>query len=175
MVLIPCGGPCDELAVPIAGRHLDHGDGRKHAGPGQFAARARDQTLIGHLAQHVLQRDPIAASDAEGARDLALAGFAVGRQKVENVLPRGKLADRLFARGPLVFRHLAAQPAVSSTASLLLFAALRAGFLAAAFFGAFLAGPLALFAAMSATASSSVTCSGSRWRGSVALTLPCLT
>src|SRR3546814_5451338 len=65
------------------------------------------------LAQHVLQCDPVAALDAEGARDLALAGLAARRrQKVKNVLPRGKLADRLLARGPIVFRHLADRKSV---------------------------------------------------------------
>ncbi len=76
-----------------------------------------------------------------------------------------------LAGAPLDFATCAAQPAVSSTASLLLFAPFRAVFLA----GFFLAGALPLLAASSATASSMVTCSGSRSLGIVALTLPCFT
>ena len=97
----------------------------------------------------------------------------------------------LRARGPsapLGLATAAAQPAVSSTASLLLFVVpLRAGdlaltgdlafavFLAAALAGFFLAGPLAARAVISATASSIVTSLGTRSLGRVALTLPCFT
>ena len=76
MLLVPVGGPGDELAVGIALDDLEHGDGRQHAGPLELAAGARDQPVVGHIAQQLFQSDAVAAFDAEGARDLALAGFA---------------------------------------------------------------------------------------------------
>ncbi len=82
----------------------------------------------------------------------------------------GSLPTVALREAPLGFATGAAQPAVSSTACLLLLPPLRA-----VFFAGFLAGPLALLAAISSTASARVTCSGSRSLGSVALTLPCFT
>ena len=49
---------------------------RAAARPGAGACGlAREQPLVGHLAQQLLQSDAVAALDAEGARDLALAGL----------------------------------------------------------------------------------------------------
>ena len=83
----------------------------------------------------------------------------------------GSLPTVFWRGAPLDFATGIAQPAVSSTGSLPLLAVLRTDFLA----GFFLAGSLPLLAAISSTASSRVTCSGARSRGSVALTLACLT
>ena len=63
----------------------------------QLAARAGDQPVIGHVAQQRLERDAVAALDAEGTRDLALAGVAGrGGEKFENVLLGGKFARGCF-------------------------------------------------------------------------------
>ena len=117
-------------------------------------------------------RSPPFTPKARAISRLPASPVAVARKSRISCL-EGSLPAVLvrLAGAPLDLATCAAQPAVSSTASLLLFALLRAGFLA----GFFLAGPLASRAAISATASSMVTCSGSRSLGIVALTLPCLT
>ena len=75
MLFRPIGRPGDELAMGIALDDLEHGHGRQHARALELAARARDQPVIGHIAQQLFQSDAVAAFDAEGARDLALAGL----------------------------------------------------------------------------------------------------
>ena len=103
----PGGGAGDELPIGIAGNDLDHGDGGQGAGPLELAARARDQPFIGHVAQQPLQRHAVAAPDAEGARDLALAHLrACAFEEVEDLLLRGELGHewlghKWFARGGL--------------------------------------------------------------------------
>ena len=79
VLLGPSRGPGDELAVGVPRDDLDHGHRRQNAGPLQLAPRAGDQPVIGHVAQQRFQRDAVAALDAEGAGDLALAGFARSR------------------------------------------------------------------------------------------------
>ena len=87
MLLEPVGGPGDELAVGIALDDLEHGHGRQHARALELAAGAGDQSVVGHVAQQLFQSDAVAAFDAEGARDLALAGLHAGAlQKVQESL-----------------------------------------------------------------------------------------
>ncbi len=106
MLLVPHRGSGDEFAVGVAAGDLDHRHRRQDARPRQLAARARDQPVIGHVAQERFQRDPVAALDPEGARDLALAGLTgCGGEKVDNVLLGRKFAHSLVARSPLRFCH----------------------------------------------------------------------
>ena len=93
MLLRPIGRPGDELAIGIALDDLEHGHRRQHAGPLKLPPGASDQPVIGHVAQQLFQRDAVAALDAEGARDLALAGLdARALQKIQNLLLGRKLA-----------------------------------------------------------------------------------
>ena len=79
--------------VPIPLDDLEHGDRGQYAGPLEFAPGARDQPIVGHVAQQLFQRDAVAALDAEGTRDLSLAGLDAGAlQKIQNLLLGGKLA-----------------------------------------------------------------------------------
>ena len=143
--------------------------GGQGAGPRQLAARAGDQPVIGHVAQQRLERDAVAALDAEGARDLALAGFAGrGGEKVEDVLLAREVCPRSLvrlARSPLRFSPRAPLSLPSLDGLFVaLCAFLRAGFLAGFFLaGASCGGPLAArLAAISSTASSSVTSARAR-------------
>ena len=87
MLLVPHGGSGDEFAVGVAVGDLKHRHRRQDSWPRELTARAGDQPAIGHLAQQRLQGDAVAAFDAEGTGDLALAGVA-GRsgKKVDDVL-----------------------------------------------------------------------------------------
>ena len=151
-------GPCSSSQVagramnsPSASRPVISSTvtGGQRAGPRQLAARAGDQPVIGHVAQQLFQGDAVAALDAEGARDLALAGLrrSTVSQKVENFLLGGKLARRRCLAGgclllfgqPSWFCH-GRRLACRLLGGLLVFRALARGFLrrllAAAFFAA---------------------------------------
>src|SRR4029078_1398208 len=93
MLLRPGRGPGDKLAIDVALDDLDHRHRGQHAGTLELSPRARDEPVIGHIAQQCLQREPVIASDAEGARDLALAGWRGGAlQELDDLLLGGKLA-----------------------------------------------------------------------------------
>ena len=87
LLRVPGGGARHELAIPVAGHDLDHRHRRQHSGLHQLAARARDQPVVGHAAQQLLERDAVGALNAEGTRDLPLAGLDVGGlEKIEDLL-----------------------------------------------------------------------------------------
>ena len=87
MLLVPGGGPRHELAVFVARDDLDHRDRRQGAGLDELPPRSRDQPVVGHAAQKLLQGDAVATLHPEGARDLPLAGLDVrGLEKIEDLL-----------------------------------------------------------------------------------------
>ena len=88
--LVPFGRHADQLALVVDALDGQHRHGGEVAGAVQVLALALDQALVGHFAKHALQRDAVAAGDAEGAGDLALAGLAV-------MLGRDECEDRLLA------------------------------------------------------------------------------
>ena len=84
---VPDGGLGDQLAVLVAGDDLQHRDGGQLPALLEALAVAGEQALLGHLGEQGLERDAVAALDAEGARDLALAGLGGGgAQIVEDLL-----------------------------------------------------------------------------------------
>ena len=67
----------DQIAVAIAPRDFQRHDGGQRSRLAQFLARTRKRALVRHHRQETLQRDLVAALDAERARDLALADLAL--------------------------------------------------------------------------------------------------
>ena len=119
------GRPGDELAVGIAPDISSTVTGGRTPRPLELPLGARDSPSSAMSRKQLLQRDAVAALDAEGARDLALAGLdARALQKVEDLLLGRKPArfrgfgsvlglchDSLFST-----REAKLQCAVSSTA-----------------------------------------------------------
>ena len=137
----------NQEAIFIAAYHLHHGDAGQLALAAQAAfATAIEQPFGAHFAQQAFQRNTVFALNIEGFGDIALGDFAV------------LLGDE--------FQHLIARWHFAHQALFFFFGAA---------FLRFLAGPLAMRAAMSSRPRSSVSSSGFSSFGMVALTLSYLT
>jgi len=94
-LVLPHRGLGDEVAVIVASRHLQHGDGGQAPLATQALAVARQRAVLGHAGEQPVELDPFPALDAEGARDLAFADLAGRRtDEVEDFLPAGETAAR---------------------------------------------------------------------------------
>ncbi len=74
--LVPFRRDCDQLAIAVACDDVGENHGRQFAGTMQLLALALEVTLLGELAEHVLEVDVVVTGDAEGAGDLPLADLA---------------------------------------------------------------------------------------------------
>ncbi len=95
---VPLLGHREDVAAVVGLDDPQHGDLRHAARLVEGAAGgAVDQTLVGHVLEQSLEQDLVLPRQAEGPRDLALAGRLVGRRdEVEDLLAAGQ------AGGPLV-------------------------------------------------------------------------
>ncbi len=71
--------------------HPQHGDFRQPAHPVIGALATVDQSLLGHVGEQFLEGNLVLPLEAELARNLALAGGAVGRSdEFEDLILRGE-------------------------------------------------------------------------------------
>ena len=108
---VPLGRRGDKLAVAVAAGDVGEEDGRQPVRLVQRLAAAVDGALGFEIAEHLLQPDAVAAADAEGARDLALADLAGGAGDIGGDLVLGGEGPRGVG---IAFRQLELSFAVSA-------------------------------------------------------------
>jgi hypothetical protein len=94
-LFIPFGRFGDELAVVIARDDLESGDRRQLAGLADGAPCALELALFFERLEQALERDPVAAFDAEGARDLTFAHFpGAVLDEVDELVGRRQIGEK---------------------------------------------------------------------------------